>query len=305
MKVSVVIPSYNHCDYVVQAIDSVMAQTYKDIELTVIDDGSTDGSQELILACQKRHNNKFTFVGKENSGLVATLEQGLNMAKGEFFCQLASDDYLHPDSVAKRVEFLKQNSEVVVVYTDAYKIDGEINTGVGITSEKMRSLYKSDDPIYCMVNNCFPVFATGLMRTKALKVAGGFDSARYRYFEDLDTAVRLCLQGKMGYIDEKLFYRRIHATNVSGTTTHIRREKVRFYDKMLSHPGMEKYRKPVDYMKKRSVLQLSRILKRQEQVVMEDYDTLKEHCRSYFYDLRIRWNVFVVDRKIKTKNKYG
>jgi len=83
MLISVIIPSFNHKRYVIQSITSVLDQTWRDLDLIVIDDGSTDGSADLIEQI-KRGGGGFRFVRRENRGLIKTLNQGLQMAKGKF-----------------------------------------------------------------------------------------------------------------------------------------------------------------------------------------------------------------------------
>ncbi|PID80778.1 glycosyl transferase family 2, partial [bacterium DOLZORAL124_64_63] len=90
--VTYIIPSYNHCPYVEQAILSVMNQDYDDIELIVLDDGSTDGSRELL----QKLSSKLGFIYGEhpNMGCAATLHKGFKMARGKYVCTLASDDWI-------------------------------------------------------------------------------------------------------------------------------------------------------------------------------------------------------------------
>ncbi|MEX1033787.1 MAG: glycosyltransferase [Cellvibrionaceae bacterium] len=298
MKVTVVIPSYNHKPYVEQAIHSVLQQSYRDVELIVIDDGSSDGSKELIAELH-RQNPGFRFVSRENQGLVSTLRQGLEMATGDYFCELASDDFLPSDNLVKRVSFLNQHPDVVSVFTDGINVDRngkEINL---ITKEKIKDLYRSDNPIPDIINNVTPVFSTGLIRTRALRECGGFDASTFRFYEDIDTPVRLCGMGKFGYIDECLFYRRIHSTNVSGTTTHIRREKILFYQKMLDYPGMEPYRSLLRNRMRRGGIALGRTLAKAHQINELDYQIFYQVLRKFPLDLRLRWYGFKLRQKYR------
>src|SRR5690606_31969772 len=207
MKVTVAIPSYNHKNYVGQAIRSVLSQTHSDVELIVIDDGSRDGSAEVITALHREYKGAFRFIVRENRGLVATLSQALDLAQGEYFCELASDDYLEPDNIARRVARLNARPGVVAVFTDGLNVDREGQVIGPITRDKIKAPYRSDHPIPEMINNITPVFATALIRTAALRNCGGFDADTCRFYEDIDTPIRLAGQGRFDYLDEKLFYR--------------------------------------------------------------------------------------------------
>ncbi len=256
--VTVVIPCYNHEKYIEQAINSVLSQDYPSIELIVIDDGSTDNSPQIIKELHDKHQN-FTYLPQKNSGLIATLKSGLNRARGEFFCQLASDDFLASNSISKRAEILCTNPDCVAVFTDAYGVDGETVTQQRVTRDKLKRMYASDDPITHILNGAPPVFATGLLRTSTLQAIDAFDSTTFRYYEDLDTPILLLTQGSFQYLDEALFYRRTHDTNVSGTTTHIRSEKIKCYQKLLTKSELAAYHKLLLKLLKRSYLKLGRL----------------------------------------------
>ncbi|MGA6331370.1 glycosyltransferase family 2 protein, partial [Acinetobacter baumannii] len=100
--VSIVIPCYNHANFVQDCIQSVIAQTYQNIELIIIDDGSKDGSvekiQEFIGECEKRFV-RFEFRNRPNKGLSATLNEALEWCQGEYFSAIASDDMMLNDKI--------------------------------------------------------------------------------------------------------------------------------------------------------------------------------------------------------------
>lgn len=259
MLVSVVIPSYNHCNYVIQAIESVFDQTWPQVDLIVIDDGSRDDSPEEIQKLLDRRGG-FRFVARENRGLLKTLNEGLALARGEFLCELASDDDLPPDSLEKRARFLLEHPECVAVFGDGFIVRGDVPTNETFLGERRRRALAKDDPIPDMLNGGSPVFSTGLVRTDVLRRAGGFDDGTFRYYEDLDTPIRLALAGKIGFIDEAVICRRQHETNVSSTTPHIRLEKALCYAKLLKDSRMAPYRSLLARCFRRSLLALGRHL---------------------------------------------
>lgn len=114
--VSIVVPCYNHANYVRETIESIVNQTYKNIELVVIDDGSTDNSVEIIQKLAKNYN--FTFIYRPNKGLSATLNEGMNLSKGKYFCACAcaSDDLYIIDKIEKKVKFMEENPQYGMSY---------------------------------------------------------------------------------------------------------------------------------------------------------------------------------------------
>ena len=284
--VTVVIPSYNHEHYIEQAIASVLSQDYQPIELIVIDDGSTDNSPQIIKELHDKQRN-FTYLSQKNSGLIATLKLGLNRAKGDFFCQLASDDFLASNSLSKRVEKLSAKPDSVAVFTDAYNVDGDVITERRVTRDKLKRMYASADPITDILQGAPPIFSTGLHRTKALRAIDAFDSAAFRYYEDLDTPILLLTQGSFEYLDEALFFRRTHATNVSGTSTHIRSEKIKCYQKLLAHSELAAYHKLLLRLLKRSYLQLGRTISQANNDMPSERDLLNTGWKYAFSDIRL------------------
>ena len=110
--VSVVVPCYNHERYVKECIQSIIDQSYKNIELIVIDDGSKDASVAVIEglrgACEERFT-RFEFSARENRGLCNTLNQALDWCQGEYFAAIASDDQWLPFKTEKQVEYLEEH----------------------------------------------------------------------------------------------------------------------------------------------------------------------------------------------------
>lgn len=132
--VSVIIPSYNHADFVRESILSVLSQDYQNIELIVIDDGSKDDSISVIMALKEHYN--FELVTRENRGLSFTLNEGINLSSGRYICFLASDDYYLSSRVSSAVSVLEESDETVfAVYCDGYIVD-KSGQKLGLFSDK-------------------------------------------------------------------------------------------------------------------------------------------------------------------------
>lgn len=149
--VSVIITNYNYAQYVGEAIESVSNQTYKNLEIIVIDDGSTDDSLDELGVYQ----SKIRIVTRENRGIVYTRNEGIDLSKGEFICFLDADDYLDKDYIEKTVNCAMKNKSDVV-YTNFKKF--------GVETEK------SDFPEYNLeeLKNHNYIHISSLVRKSAL-----------------------------------------------------------------------------------------------------------------------------------------
>jgi glycosyltransferase involved in cell wall biosynthesis len=107
--VSIIIPSYNHAEFIVQAVKSVLEQTWSNLELIVIDDGSQDASLEILRQLENHSNQKMKVISQENQGAHAAINRGLKMAQGSILAILNSDDYYHPQRLEKLVPLLKNS----------------------------------------------------------------------------------------------------------------------------------------------------------------------------------------------------
>ena len=140
--VSVVIPCYNHEKFVQDSIQSVIDQTYENIELIVIDDGSTDSSvqkiQEMVTICQQRFS-RFELRYRKNKGLTATLNEALRWIEGEYYIAIASDDLMVSSRIVRQVEILNQNSEYYACSGSQLKID---DYGVSLPDNQQNYILK-------------------------------------------------------------------------------------------------------------------------------------------------------------------
>jgi alpha-1,3-rhamnosyltransferase len=127
-RVSVVVPSYNHAPFVAAALRSIFAQTHVPARLLVIDDGSRDGSPQVIEGVLRDCPFPCELIARGNRGLCATLNEGLAKTSGRYFAYLGSDDLWLPDFLAARVALLEARARAVLAYGHTYLIDehGEV-----------------------------------------------------------------------------------------------------------------------------------------------------------------------------------
>jgi glycosyltransferase involved in cell wall biosynthesis len=205
--VSIVIPAYNRQDFVGDAIQSVLEQTFQDFELIVIDDGSTDSTASIVKAF---NSDRIKYVYQPNGGRSSARNHALRLARGSYIAFLDSDDLYLPDKIARQVAFLDQHQEFGMVYTSAYCID-EYGAPLKSTYEAIVSGRIYDEiAFYKPVTITLP---TVMVRREVLDRAGGFDEAMKR-FEDTDMWRRISRHCRIGAMREYTCKLRTHRDNV-------------------------------------------------------------------------------------------
>lgn len=211
--VSILMPAYNGAEFIRQAIDSVITQTYPAWELVVVDDGSTDTTAAVVATYQ---DPRIRYVFQANRGQAAALNRGLELAEGEFVTTLDVDDWLTVDSLQDRVEYLVQHPEHGVVYGDGFYCDV---TGRALMRFSEHRIGAVTGDVYSMLI-CTPFFGTGanvLVRRAVL------DRYRIRYDEsivwcqDHDIYVRIAEVATFGVVATPTVWYRLHAANMTMT----------------------------------------------------------------------------------------
>jgi len=226
LKVSVIIPTYNHAKYVGRAIDSVLAQTYKNYEIIVIDDGSTDNTKEVL----KEFIAKIEYVYQENRGLSAARNTGIKRSRGEYLVFLDADDYLPSEKLAVQVELLDKHPEIGWVYSDGYYVDEKGNI-LERASERFKKPKSPEGDIFfdLLSGNFIPV-NTVMVRRKCMDV-GFFDESLTSY-EDCDFWLRVSADYKVKYIDKPMAFINDRKESMSKDTVKTKSNKIRVIDKM-------------------------------------------------------------------------
>lgn len=181
--VSIVIPVYNGHDYLKIAIDSALSQTYKNTEVLVINDGSTDDTQEIALS----YGDKIRYFYKENGGVSSALNLGIKEMKGEYFSWLSHDDVYLPNKVENQVNLLlKHNALNSLALCSTVHIDKD---GKELNISDKRKLNENkllswQTPLYDVLMNGSYNGCAFLIPKKAFEVCGGFDES-LRYSQDV------------------------------------------------------------------------------------------------------------------------
>mgnify|MGYP001607374274 FL=1 len=212
--VSIVIPAYNHGNYLNEAIRSVLGQDYPNVELIVLDDGSTDNTRKVLA----KYGTDFRWETQKNMGQARTLEKGWRMAHGQILGYLSADDVLLPSAVGESVAALTAHQEAVATYCDFQLIDPE--------SRVIRTV-KTPDYSYrdMFITVTCPPGPGAFFRRSAYELAGPWNPS-YRQMPDYDFWLRLGLYGNFIRIPRVLAAFRAHeASQTFSQTTAERAEE--------------------------------------------------------------------------------
>lgn len=211
-KVSVCIPSYNYSAFIGKTIQSVLDQTYQDFEIVVVDDCSTDNSEEVVRSF-KDSRIKF-FRNKKNLGMVPNTNKALKLAKGELIGVLNSDDYYDPKMIETALEMFDKNSEIGFTYSSYVVVDEHGETITKIKSCDCDKVFKSREGFKKLaLKNLAP--PSGVMvRRKCYEDVGPFDE-EFPYPHDWDMWLRLSLKYDFACLSDYLLYYRMHSRNTS------------------------------------------------------------------------------------------
>ena len=208
--VSVVMPVYNAGDFLVESIQSILNQTYKNFEFIIIDDASTDNSWEIMKKFKKSDSRIRIFQLEKNVGVSQTVKLAIEKAKGDFLARMDADDIAHPQRLEKQVNYLLKNTKTVAIGTQCKLIDKK---GQTIGQKKFPTKFAD---IYKYIFTFVPLQQPTLMINKT-KLPKNFEY----YYDSLDTAeevellFKLFLYGKVKNLKEKLHSYRLHDKNTS------------------------------------------------------------------------------------------
>jgi glycosyltransferase involved in cell wall biosynthesis len=226
--VSVIIPTYNRAYIVGHAVDSVLAQTYSNIEIIIVDDGSTDDTRSVIA----KYDSRVRYAHQNNGGVPAARNHGFSLARGEFIALLDSDDAWHPNKLELQIAFMRKHPEVGMVWTDmtAIRDDGSrvadtylrkfYNAYQRVRIEeimqpagKVRELGIAVEPHLAekmtWIGNIFSPLIRGtlvhtpttMLRRDRVRGTGGYDESLRPTGEDFDFHLRTAVQGPVGFLD--------------------------------------------------------------------------------------------------------
>jgi glycosyltransferase involved in cell wall biosynthesis len=224
--VTICIPSYNHALYIKNCLDSILQESYSNIEVDIIDDGSTDSSVEIIRKWQIENPNiKIRLYIQENKGLNYTLNKLVSNANGDYICFLSSDDALFCNSISKRVEVLKNHPKKLVVIGDSIVINYNnkvvYNSAIEGLYNGKKSNYMSDEKLKYSVINEFSIPGSNLLVKKNLyEIIGPYPPI---FAEDINFYLKVIGLDLLIFLDDTMNYYRVHDNNTGGNPKHALR----------------------------------------------------------------------------------
>jgi GT2 family glycosyltransferase len=226
--ISFVIPAFNQDTYVSRAIDSALAQSHTPVEVIVVDDGSTDGTAQVLAEYKERPN--VTIIRQANAGLPAARNRGLASSRGEFVCFLDADDYLAPTFAAKLRAPLIEDGTLGFAYCDVQRVD-RFDAQVDDYSVSSARRKVNGDIFESLIIGGYFTPNTVLVRRSVLDTLGGFD-LDLGGNADYDMWLRIIGVGhRAAYVGERLAFYRIHPDSMSTNADHMRETRVKALDK--------------------------------------------------------------------------
>ncbi len=209
--VSVVMPTYNHAQFIGQSIKSVLRQSYENIELIIIDNYSEDNTEEIV---NSFFDNRIRFIKFSNKGIIASSRNlGMKVAQGQYIAFIDSDDLWIKDKLENQISVFESNSDFGLCYTKAQVINeyGELKN---IYPFKGHSGYIFKK----LLRRNFISLSTVMIKKEVWDAVGGFDEApELVSAEDRELWLRISFVFKCKYINKVLGYYRVHAKNISRT----------------------------------------------------------------------------------------
>ena len=232
--VSVIIPNYNYAHYLSQAVESVLAQTYANLEIMVVDDGSTDDSEAIL----RDYGNRLRWIKMQNQGVAAARNLGASRTTGELIAFLDADDFWLPEKLERQVERFLNDPELGLVHCGVEEIDKE-----------GKHLRFRDDGLEGWVARDMLFFNRGvilgggsgvIVPRDEFSAIAGFDTS-LSTSADWDFFYRLAVRRRVGFVSTPLLKYRVHSSNMHRNVRAMEHDMLIAYEKAFSH-GTEEFR---------------------------------------------------------------
>lgn len=226
--VSVIIPTYNSIKYLIVAIESVLNQTFKDYEILIIDDGSTDDTKESLAG----FGDLITYIYQENAGVSAARNHGIKMARGKYVAFLDADDYWLPEKLEKQVAAL-ENGSCKACYSSFTIGDEDLKP---ISVQYSRRLGKTLEDLLLYGGNTVGTPSTVIVETELVKKEN-FDPT-LSHGADWEMWIRLATYTEFLYIEEPLIIYRTHESNMSKNAVLQEKDCIAVMEKGFALPNL-------------------------------------------------------------------
>ena len=294
LLVSIIIISYKHKQYITDCFNSILAQTYNNMEILYLDDASNDGTFEKAGEYAQRFTDKFRRVifiqNKDNQGLVKSLNKLVNLCEGKYVKFLAADDFLLPDSIEKLEIFMNEHTHFDMAYSNG--VVGNSDTHFPIEKlDSFKYIYQKSQTSGSMIfddlySRDFISAPTVMIRKEAYKKFGLYDEQIG--VEDWEFFLRIAAKGNIGYLNEITVMYRILEDSLSHSSRPERRMNMKKSELMI----LEKYK----HMAKQSEEKIETSL---NEALSDAFHIGNNEYIVYLYDYAQNNNV-----KISTRNLY-
>ncbi|WMI65830.1 glycosyltransferase [Aestuariibaculum sp. YM273] len=243
LKVSIIIPNYNHALFLQQRLDTVFHQTYQDFEVILLDDASTDGSQGILKQYKDHPKVSQLIINETNSGSpFKQWQKGIALAKGDFVWIAESDDYCELEFLSHTIKSLEQG--VDICYTQSLDVDEHGEGGMSrlpYTNEFTPNIWKQDFKMdgntfnkhYLLVKNVIPNASAVVFKRSIIKDAFfNADLLSMKMCGDWLFWIQLCMNQKLSFISHPLNYFRYHKT-ISRSHDTVKKRKQRIYEEAV------------------------------------------------------------------------
>ncbi len=221
--VSVVIPFYNRVEYLTEAVESVLEQSYQSFEVIVVDDGSSDETAQI-----QKDFPQVKYIYQENKGVSSARNLGIENASYEWIAFLDSDDTFHPQKLQKQLMFHKKNQELLISYTDEVWIRGDKNVTIPKKFQKV-----GKDPFLENLRYCNIAPSSVMIHRSVFEKIGYFDES-FEVCEDYDLWLRIARVYRIGLLKEKLITKYAgHEDQLSFKHWGMDRFRVKSLEKLL------------------------------------------------------------------------
>lgn len=297
--VSVIMAVYNGEKYIQEAIESVLNQTYKDIELVVVDDGSNDNTRKIV-----EKYKDVIYIYQENKGQGSARNLGIEVSKGEYLAFLDSDDLYAPDKIEKQLKILLKNNNIDVVYNDLKVVDEKLNY---LNILKSEGIYEKREDL--LANIIYRQVIQGpicmMLRRKCIEDIKW--SEELIYAVDYEYVIKLAFKYNFKYLEEPLYIYRRHESNLSNKHNTTVEEEIRIVKKI----GIDNIKKIVsksNFTEDRKKMLLSKIYikiheYKDSEIILKDVVSKNENSIAYFYLGLCSYHLNNIDEAIKNYKK--
>lgn len=216
-KVSIFMPTYNHEQFIAEALESVLSQDYDNIEIVCGDDYSTDKTAEIIRSYADKYPNKMRPIyNSENLGVTKNCNKVLSQCDGEYVVMFSGDDIMMPNKVSRLMQYMNENPDCAVCYHDLEVFDSATNATICLYSDVQRS---PGPDVRSLLKVGTAVAGPCLMVRRSAMPEKGYNEA-VSTISDWLLAIEIATQGSVGYVNEVLTRYRRHVGNMSNSLNY-------------------------------------------------------------------------------------